>query len=75
MDKRGEKFFRALYKNQGFLSNTPTYACVLSHFSHVQLCDPTDCSPPGSIVHGILQARILEWVVMPSSKGSSQLRN
>ena len=39
------------------------------------LCDPTDCSPPGSSVHGILQARILEWVVMPSSKGSSQPRD
>ena len=35
-------------------------------------CDPVDCSPPGSSVHGILQARILEWVAMPSSKGSSQ---
>ena len=33
------------------------------------LCDPTDCSPPGSSVHGILQARILEWVAMPSSRG------
>ena len=35
------------------------------------LCDPVDRSPPGSSVHGILQARILEWVAMPSSKGSS----
>ena len=34
-------------------------------------CDPTDCSPPGSSVHGILQARILEWVTLPSSRGSS----
>ena len=34
-------------------------------------CDPIDCSPPGSSVHGILQARILEWVAMPSSRGSS----
>ena len=34
------------------------------------LCDPKDCSPPGSSVHGILQARILEWVAMPSSTGS-----
>ena len=32
---------------------------VLSHFSHVQLCDPMDCSRPGSSVHGILQTRIL----------------
>ena len=39
------------------------------------LCDPTDCSPPGSSVHGILQARILEWVAMPSSRGSSQSRD
>ena len=36
--------------------------------SCLTLCDPTDCSPPGSIVHGILQARILEWFAMPSSK-------
>ena len=39
------------------------------------LCDPMGCSPPGSSVHGILQAGILEWVVMPSSKGSSQSRD
>ena len=31
------------------------------------LCDPVDCSPPGSSVHGILRARILEWAAMPSS--------
>ena len=36
------------------------------------LCDPMDCSPPGSSVHGILQARILEWVSMPSFRGYSQ---
>ena len=35
------------------------------------LCDPMGCSLPGSSVHGILQARILEWVTMPSSRGSS----
>jgi len=34
-----------------------------------------DCSPPGSSVHGILQARILEWVAMPSSRGSSHPRD
>ena len=34
------------------------------------LCDPTDCSPPGSSVHGILQARILQWVAIPFSRGS-----
>ena len=45
---------------------------ILSHFSNVWLCDPMDCSLPGSSVHGILQARILEWVAMPSSSKSSQ---
>ena len=35
------------------------------------LCNPMDCSPPGSSVHGILHIRILEWVAMPSSRGSS----
>ena len=39
------------------------------------LCDPVDCSPLGSSVHGILQARILESVAMPSSRGSSQPRD
>ena len=38
------------------------------------LCDPMDCRPPGSSAHGILQARILEWVAMPSSRGSSRPR-
>ena len=35
------------------------------------LCDPVDYSPPGSSVHGILQARILEWVAISYSRGSS----
>ena len=43
--------------------------------SCLTLCSPMDCSPPGSSVHGILQARVLEWVVMPSSGGSSQPRD
>ena len=37
--------------------------------SCLTLCDPMDCSPPGSSVHGILQARILEWVAISSSRG------
>ena len=39
------------------------------------LCDPMDCSLPGSSVHGILQARILAWVAISSSRGFSQHRN
>ena len=46
---------------------------LLSHFSHVQLCATPcmDYSPPDSSVHGILQARVLEWVALPFSRGSS----
>ena len=39
------------------------------------LCNPMDCSPPGFSVHGILQARRLEWVAVPLSRVSSQLRD
>ena len=38
-------------------------------------CEPLDCSPPGSSVHGILQAEILEWVAVPFSRESSQPRD
>ena len=39
------------------------------------LCHSTDYSPPGSSVHGVLQARMLEWVAMPSSRASSRPRD
>ena len=39
------------------------------------LCDPMDCSPPGSSVHRILQARVLEWVAISFSRGSSRPRD
>jgi len=39
------------------------------------LRDPMDCSLPGSSIHGIFQARVLEWVVISFSRGSSQPRN
>ena len=41
--------------------------------SVVSLCNPLDCSPAGSSVHGISQARILEWVAIPFSRGYQQL--
>ena len=44
--------------------------CLVAQ-SFLTLCDPMDCSPPGSSVHGILQARILEWVAILFSRGSS----
>ena len=43
--------------------------------SGLTLCNPMDCSPPGSSVHGILQARLLEWVTIPLSRGSSRPRD
>ena len=48
--------------------------CVLVTQLCLTLCDSMDCSPPGSSVHGNLQARLLEWVDFPSSRGSSQPR-
>ena len=45
-------------------NNSGNGACVL--ISHVRLCNSMDCSPPGSSVHGILQARIFEWATFPS---------
>ena len=69
----GNKFH--CFEEAGF----PMSACVLRLFSHVPmsltLCDPMGCSLPGSSVHGVLQARILEWVATSSSRGSSQPRN
>ena len=41
----------------------------------LNLCDPVDCSPPGCSVHGILQARVLEWVAISFSRGSSRPRD
>ena len=48
------------------------HACMLSHFSCVWLFVTLDCSLPSFCVRGILQARIVEWVAMPSSRGSSR---
>ena len=48
--------------------------CVLVAQSCQTLCDLMDCSPPGSSVLGILQARKLEWIVIPFSRGSPQPR-
>ena len=51
-------------------------SAIVQSLSRVQLfCNPMDCSPPGPSVHGISQARILEWAAMPRSRGSSQLRD
>ena len=48
--------------------------CLVTQ-SWLTLCDPMDCSLPGSSVRGIFQARILEWIAIPYSRGSSQHRD
>ena len=49
--------------------------CMLSCFSCVWLCNPRNYTPPGFSVHGVLQARILEWIAISFSRGSSQPRD
>ena len=51
------------------------YVCAISLRSCPTLCDPMNCSPPGSSAHGILQARILKWVAIPFSRGPSHPRD
>ena len=62
-----------MYDSNGNSART-VLLCLVAQ-SCLTLCDPIDCSPPGSSVHGILQARTLEWGAMPSSRGSSQPRD
>ena len=54
---------------------TVSCVCAKSLQSCPTLCDPVDCSPPGSSVHEILQAITLEQVAMLSSRGSSRPRD
>ena len=54
----------------GFMEKKYMHGCSVTR-SCPTLCDPMDCSPPGSSVHEISQARLLEWVAISSSGGSS----
>ena len=51
------------------------YSVMVYLLSHVWLCDPMDCSPPGSSVCGIFLSRVLEWIVISSSWGPSWPRD
>ena len=62
------KRFLCLYLTSDVCLCLATQSCLT-------LCDPMDCSPSGSSVHEVLQARILEWVAMHFSRGFSQPRN
>ena len=65
-------------RNLGFLQVTfllfvhEVVVCVLVTQSCLTICDPMDCSPSGYSDHGILQTRILEWIAISFSRGSSQ---
>ena len=69
----------ALHNNKNHLKEVHTLQppCFLAKSRQLcpTLCDPMDHSPAGSFVHGILQTRIMEWVAMPSSRGSSWPRD
>ena len=72
-----------VHADQGKLAPKPTCPAAYSNVSCwcsvtkscLTLWDPVDCTPPGSSVHGICQARILEWVANPFSRGSSRPRD
>ena len=65
-------FYRIFYcfLFQKFPFCPPNKMKVLVTQSYLTLCDPMDCNPPGSSVHGILQARVLGWVAMPTCRCS-----
>ena len=67
----------AYSRRKSFLYPWQNLACMRARSlqSCPRLCNPLDCNPPGSSVHGILQARIREWAAMPYSRGSFQPRN
>ena len=72
--------YRNIHSTFPFTGCFPTHyftllKCVLVTQLCPTLCDPMDYSPPGSSVHGMFQARILEWVAIPFSKGSSRPRD
>ena len=63
-----------IYRQVGLREKTYLQAWTCTQ-SCPALCDPMDCSPPGSSVRGISQARILEWVAIPYSRGPPQPRD
>ena len=66
--------FYTIFLGHKMLFYVPVVRYVSKSLSHVWVCDPMDCSPPGSSVHGILQARTLEWIAILFFRASSPLR-
>ena len=65
---------RVLLKSEGWIDTIKTQSESEVAQSYPTLYDPIDCSLPGSSVHGIFQAIVLEWIAISFSRGSSQLR-
>ena len=76
-DIRGSMIIQLIEEKGGGYSAVKTGLKVKALVAQLclTLCDPMDCRTPSSSVHGILQARILKWVAIPFSKGSSQPRD
>ena len=72
LEKERVKLF--LFENEIICTSECVCVCLVIQQCLI-LCDPMDCSLQGPLSLGVLQARILEWVAMPSSRGSSQLRD
>ena len=74
------EFLQSFERQQHFSEDASSYLKVWSRWSEVAqscptLCNPMDCSLPGSTIHGIFQARILEWVAISFSRRSSRPRD
>ena len=67
--KLGKEYVKAVYCHSAYLTYMQSESESESEVTQScpTLCDPVDCSPPGSFVHGIVQARILEWVAISFS--------
>ena len=62
--KSGKEYVKPPYCHSAYLTYMQSESESEVAQSCLTLCDPVDCSPPGSTAHGILQARILEWVAI-----------
>ena len=65
----GPRFYNQNNQHSSVSLSKPEHVCAQLLWLCPALCDPIDCSPSGSSVHGLLQARILEWVATRSSRG------
>ena len=77
LSMHAQLIYNVVLTSIGQQSDSVIHMCVHARSLqlYLTLCDPVECSPPGSSVHGFLQARVLEWVAMTSSRGPSPPRD